>query len=304
MLDLNKVALAVAVMEAGSFAAAARVLGLPKANVSRQVAQLEASLGVRLFNRTTRRVQLTALGHVFLENATIGISHLGSAHQQLVAAKTKPTGLIRIAAPVEFGNRSLAQWIGAFLRIYDDVKIELVLTDQVVDLAGEKIDLSFQSGLPENENLVARKLWSASKILLASPDYLRRNGEPHTIGELREHDFIIQGGSLDHAALPVAGPDGTHDLVLKGRLAANGLPAALSAAVDGLGIVVAPAALALEHMTSGRLVQIMSRHDAGSGAIYAVHHGNRQMTAAARAFFEFVMEAVPQVSKAARADHS
>ncbi|WP_214473187.1 LysR family transcriptional regulator [Mesorhizobium sp. dw_380] len=297
MIDLNQVALAIAVAEAGSFSAAARALGLPKATVSRQVAQLESSLGALLFTRTTRRLEITRLGLIFFETASPGLEQLALAQQRVTAAKTNPVGRVRVAAPIEFGNRSLGRWITEFLAIYEDVEIELILNERVTDLAGQRIDVAFQPELPDNRDLIVRKLWRSPKVFLASPDYLYRCPAPNSVTELHRHTFIIQGNSLDKVEIAVTGPSETRTMLLKGRFAVDSLQAAFSASVLGLGIVIAPAALAREHIAARRLVRILPQHECGLGIMYAVHGGAPQMTAAARAFLDFVLKAVPRLAR-------
>jgi DNA-binding transcriptional LysR family regulator len=294
MVDLNKVALFARVVEAGSFSGAARGLGMPKASVSRQVAQLEASLGVRLLHRTTRRIELTAMGQVYLEEARRGLAQVDSANKRLLAVQSSPSGVIRVAAPRELGNRSLAEWIAEFLKTFEQVRIELVLTDDPVDLIAERVDVAFQVGRPVNASLVARKLWVARKILLASPGYLKRRGEPRGINDLRDHDFVVQGRSLEGVVIRLSGSKSAVVIRLHGRFSVNSGQAALRAAIGGLGIVLLPAALAADDVAAGRLRQILNRYEADTGTIYAVYPSRRHMTAAMRAFLEFIVSAVPR----------
>jgi DNA-binding transcriptional LysR family regulator len=296
MVDLNKVTLFARVVEAGSFSGAARALGMPKASVSRQVAQLESSLGARLLHRTTRRLELTTMGQAYLEEATRGLAQLESANKRLLAAQSSPGGVIRIAAPRELGNRSLTEWITEFLKMFEQVRIELVLTDDAVDLVAERVDVAFQAGRPGNASLVARKLWAVRKILLASPGYLKRRGEPNHINDLRDHDFVIQGRSLEGAVLRLSASKSAVTVRPQGRFSVDSAQAALRAAVGGLGIVLLPAALASDEVSGGSLQHILSRYEAHADAIYAVYQSRRDMTAAMRAFLEFIAGVAPQLS--------
>jgi DNA-binding transcriptional LysR family regulator len=296
VVDLNKVALFCKVVEEGSFSGAARSLSMPKASVSRQVAQLEASLGTRLLHRTTRQLQLTAIGQDYLQDAKGGLAQLESASQRLLEVRANPSGVIRVAAPREFGNRSLTDWIVEFLKKFEQVRLELVLTDEPINFLSERVDVAFQAGRPVQANLVARRLWTARKILLASPDYLKRRGEPHRIRDLRAHDFVIQGRSLKAEAWRLSASNSISTVRPEGRFSVDSAQAALRAAVSGLGIILLPAALAADDVATGRLRRVLKPYEAESRAVYVVYQNRRNLTAAVRAFIEFVVAAVPQLS--------
>ena len=296
MVDLNKVALFCKVVDEGSFSGAARSLGMPKASVSRQVAQLEASLGARLLHRTTRKLQLTGIGQDYLEDAKRGLAQLESAHQRLLEVRANPSGVIRIAALREFGNRSLTDWIVEFLKKFEEVRIELILTDEPIDFLTERVDLAFLASRPNNANLVARRLWTASKILLASRDYLERRGELHRTRDLRDHDFVIQGRSLKAEPLRLSARNSICTVRPHGRFSVDSAQAALRAAVGGVGIVLLPAALAADEVATGRLRQVVKPYEAESRAVYVVYQSGRHLAAAVRAFIEFVVAGALQLS--------
>jgi DNA-binding transcriptional LysR family regulator len=170
--DLNHVALFARVVEPGSFSGAARALAMPKATISRKIAQLEADLGARLLQRTTRRITLTELGRAYYADAAQGLASIEKARERIAASQAEPTGTLRLAAPVGFGAQKLMGWIAEFLHSHEKVRIELKLTDDAVDLIGNGIDLAFRPGKLPDSSMITRRLGTSRLALVASPDYL------------------------------------------------------------------------------------------------------------------------------------
>lgn len=287
-IDLNHVALFTRVVEAGSFTAAARDLGIPKATVSRQVAQLEASLGARLLHRTTRKLELTPLGRVYYEQASEGIGSLDDARERIAAAQAVPSGTLRVVAPVAFGTRTLLGWIAEFLELYGEVRIELKLRDESTDPLNARADIVFRTGRLPNSSLIARKLGSSRLILVASPAYLGRKGRPERIEDMERHDCVVFGPSLDSEVWRLHGPEGWLDLPVSGRIAVEGSHAELQTALAGLGIALLPLALTSAHMREGRLEQVLPDYGVDGGELHAVYASNRHMSSALRAFLDFI----------------
>ncbi|MGF1623765.1 MAG: LysR family transcriptional regulator [Alphaproteobacteria bacterium] len=288
MTDLNHIVLFARVVEAGSFSAAARALGVPKATVSRNVAQLEESLGARLLQRTTRRVELTALGRAYYEEAARGLSSLESARERIAAAQIEPSGTLRVTAPVAVGSRKLIVWIAEFLELHRKVRIELKLTDAPVDPIEERADVSIRTGQLPNSSLIVRKLGSSPRILLASAGYLEKRGVPGRIEDLPRHDCIVFGPSLDSEVWRLRGPNGWRDVPVTGRIAVYGSHAEVQAALAGLGIALLPTALVSDYLRSGRLQQVLPNYGGDVGTIHAVYPSHRHMPMALRAFLDFV----------------
>lgn len=297
MIDLNHVRLFAKVVEAGSFSHAARALGLPKATVSRNVARLERELGVRLLHRTTRKLELTGPGRSYYDEAAVGLQRVELANQATAALQAVPTGTLRVTAPVEFGNRNLIGWVAEFLARFAGVRVELILRDDMVDLIAERIDVAFRTGELPSSSFIARKLGPARRVVLASPRYLKRRGEPRRIEDLAQHDCVVFGRALDHAVWRVDGAHGSREIPVRGRIAVDSAYAALRAATAGLGLALLPAALAAKDLRAGRLRQVLPAHGAVRGALYALSPSNRHMSAALRAFLDLVEEraaAMPQ----------
>lgn len=287
-MNLNDIAVFLRVAEAGSFTRAARTLGLPKTTVSRKVAGLETALGVRLIHRTTRSVSLTDAGNRYYRACSEGLARLEAASATMSGTTQVPSGTIRVSAPADFGNYFLADLVAEFLRQHERVRIELVLTDASLNLVEERIDLAFRTGRLPDSSLVARKLGPADRVLCASPRYLDAAGVPRRVADLRHHDCIVFGASLDNATWTIDGPGGARSVPVKGRIAVNVMAFAMRAAVAGLGIAHLPAALAARDIEAGRLKVVLPGFAAARGGVYAVYPSSRHVPAAVTAFVDFV----------------
>ncbi len=286
MVDLNHVALFVKVVETGSFSTAARALGVPKSTISRQIARLEADLGARLLHRTTRRLELTALGRRYYDEVRDGLERLASATDHVSATQAVPSGTIRVAAPVEMGARQIMEIVPEFLRTYPEVAVELVLHDGIVDLVAERIDVAFRTGRMPSSSLVARKLGPARRLLVASPSYLAARGTPRRLADLHAHDCIVFGPTVDAATWRLDGPDGRVEIRVRGRLAVDAARAALLAACAGVGVALLPDGVVREDLDAGRLRQVLPRYAVEGGGLYLVYPSRRHPSSALRAFVE------------------
>src|SRR5688572_26804492 len=202
-MDLNETLAFVCVARSGSFTAAARSLGLPKATISRRVARLEARLEVRLLQRSTRRTSLTEVGRVYYERSLHAISELENAERLLADVTNKPSGVLRVTTSFDFGRDHLASWLPLFHQRHPEVQLELELTQRRVDLIAEGIDVAIRGGSLADSSLIARRLFESRLILCATPAYLRRQGEPRTLAELAEHQCLAFSRRWS-----LTGPDG------------------------------------------------------------------------------------------------
>lgn len=175
--------------DSGSFSAAAKVLDLTPAAISKSVGQLETGLKVRLFNRTTRQLSLTEEGRRLIEQARIGISALQTANE-LAGDKGEPEGLVRLSCSVGFGRRFILPLLPAFNDLYPKVPVELSMSDHLVDLVKDGFDIGIRGGSEPPEGMVARKICSLNTVLVATPRYLKRKGTPKHFTELAEHDLL------------------------------------------------------------------------------------------------------------------
>lgn len=205
------------------------------------------------------------------------------------AAQAAPAGTLRVTAPVELGTRYLMDWIAEFLATADNVRIELILRDGLVDLVQERIDVAFRTGRLESSSYVARRIGPTRRILIASPSYLRKRGMPRQIADLRQHDCVVFGSSLEHAVWRLNGPNGRREVAVSGRIAVDGGRAALKAALAGLGIALLPTGLAADDVKAGRLLTVLPRYSVDGGGLYVVYPSNRHMPVALRMFVDFAI---------------
>lgn len=285
-MDLNDVALFARVVEAGGFTAAARALGLPKTSVSRRIAALERDVGVRLLHRTTRSLRPTEAGRLYYERSAAALRAIEEANRQLAEASEEPVGTLRISAPVGFASYFLADATFEFLATYPRAQVDLLLTDDRLNLVEEGIDLAFRTGALADSTLVARKLGSTQKILCASREYLARRGMPSTPSDLAAHDCIIAGNALVGTHWSLEGPEGTETVPVTGRIAANMMELTLAAAIQGLGIAQLPVSVAAAAIRSGKLKRVLRRYAAAVGGLYAVYPSSRHLSPAVKAFVE------------------
>lgn len=300
MIDLNALAVFVSVVEAGSFTGGAAALGLPKGSVSRKISGLEAELGVRLINRTTRKLSLTDMGRVYYEQCRDGLHKLDAAHRLIGETQSVPRGVLRISAPADTGVGGLTDWIAAYLKRYDQAKIEVVLSDRYVDLIEQRIDLAFRAGRLQDSTFVARKLVTTTRVLCASPDYLKRRGAPKIVDDLRAYDGIVHGNQVDGTVWVLHGPEGEVSVPVGGRIAGHNMRLVLNAALAGLGIALIPQTIARDGIASGRLRQVLKSYASPEQGLYAIYPSGRQLSANIRAFLDIAVEMIEAEREAFR----
>lgn len=299
-LDLNDVAVFNRVAESGSFSAAARELGLPRATASRVVARLEAAVGAQLLYRTTRRVELTELGRAYHETTSEGLGLVGAAGEAVMAARAEPTGLLRVAAPINFGTMSLIPWISEFLERHEKVRISLRLVDHHIDPLAERLDVAILAGRQPDSSHLSRQLAVSSLILVASPRYLGRRGTPDTLEAVGAHDFVLFTSDRGSETWTLDGPGGEVEVLVSGRINVQGPHAELGAALSGLGIALLPAAVTTPYIEMGELTRVLPDYGRRGGVITAVFPANRHQPAALRAFLDFLVAKMAEKPSARR----
>jgi DNA-binding transcriptional LysR family regulator len=238
-LDLNQVSAFVQVVEARSFTAAARALGLPKSSVSRRVSALERTLRTRLLQRSTRRLVLTEAGQVYFERARAALAGLVDAGATVADMSREIAGPIRFSAGGD-NTGFLISIIRDFLARYPRVQIDAVFTPRRVDLLAEGFDLALRAGPLIDSSLIARRLGRTDLRLFASRDYLRQEGRPRRLAELAAHRFVLFGEAGRRNQLTVTGPAGDETVAINGPLIVNDLAFAVDAAAAGIGIALIP----------------------------------------------------------------
>ncbi len=284
--DLNDILIFTKVVEAGSFTAAARGLGLPNSTVSRRVARLEDHLGIRLLQRTTRRLSLTDAGRLYYDRGTQVFAGLEEAEHILAETRSTPKGRVRVTAPVE--HTLVMRLVRPFLEMYPGVHLDLELTNRYVNLVEEGYDVAIHAGSLADSSLVASKLMDSPFRLVASPAYLELRGEPGRIQELSDHDCIVFGGTSIHASWSFSVGRKTVKVPIRGRVAVNHLQAAREAALAGLGIAMLPAMVCGEDIRSRRLRAVLAGSAPPAVPVWILYPGGRYLAPAARAFVEFV----------------
>ena len=280
----------VQVVEQGSFARAASRLGLSTSACSRQVAELEAHLGSRLLNRTTRRLSLTETGQAFFERSVQLLSDLDDAEQMAAQSAQSPRGTLRMTCSSTFGIRHLAPAMADFQAAHPDMRFDLSLSERIVDLVEEGFDLGVRIGQVGSQNLVARKLGETRLVACASPDYLLRRGAPATPADLADHNCFVYAHASPPGTWRFIGRDGReHSVRVRGNLVCNSGDLLMAAALQGAGIVYEPSVIVGPALREGRLVRLLAGYESPPSDIWAVYPTRRHLSAKVRSFVDFLV---------------
>jgi DNA-binding transcriptional LysR family regulator len=283
------------VVESGSFAKAADRLGLSTSAASRHVAELEGHLQTRLLNRTTRRVSLTESGRAFYERAVQLLADLGEAEQEASSATVVARGTIRLTTSVNFGVRHVAPAIAEFMARHPEVRFDVSLSDRVVDLVEEGLDLAIRIGPPGPDNLVARKLGETRLVPCASPEYLAKHGAPKTPEELERHNCFTYEYVNPRNLWRFRDRSGAERAVrVAGRLHSNNGDLLAEVAAQGAGVVFEPAFIVGPEVRAGRLVPLLQDFVSPAVPIYALYPSRKHLSAKVRRFVEFLVERFAQ----------
>lgn len=291
MIDLNGMALFVAVVDAGSLSAAARQLGLPKSTVSRRLTQLESALKTPLLHRSTRSLALTDIGRAYVERARPLVREAAAIEDELLARTSRPSGLVRISATTGFGQMVLGPVLCSFMRIEPDVRFELSLTDARVNLLQQNVDIAIRMGTLDDAELLSRKIASVTRLLCASPSYLATCEQPETPTDLIAHDCIVTSARLDRWSFA----DGT-EVRVPWRLATGSIALARDAAVGGHGIALLPRFLIADDLASGKLMQVLPDHPLPKAEATALYPRDRVPSIATKVLLDHL---VSQLSRQA-----
>ena len=290
-IDLNRIATFVRVVDTGSFTRAAKQLGVPVSSVSRAVARLETEIGVRLLQRTTRKLSVTDAGQHFFERMQHVISEAEEATLAAAGFGSNPRGLVRISAPLRLGgDQRFAEIIAKLVRRHPGLVIELGLSNRFVDLIGEGIDLAVRAGALPDSSLVARRLAGSSLGVFASPDYLARRGQPRRPAELVNHDCLSYGGRAGKLPWRLAGPSGEQTIVVSGPVICDDMFFLLDAALVGMGLALVPVEIVGSELSAGRLVRVLPRYSYPGGGIYLVWPSQKLVPARVVAARELLIE--------------
>ncbi len=290
---LKNMHLFVEVAKASSFRRAGEVLDLPSSTVSRRIAELERDVGVRLFHRTTRRVELTEAGQRYFENCKRIVKEAELAHQQLVDMQEKPSGLIRASLPVDFSVMYLPRLLADFAKRYPDIQFDFSLTPVQADLMADSIDLVIRMAAPKEQNVIARNIANLSTGLYASPDYLANREHPKRPEDLLTHD-CLRIRDTPWKLHSVIG-DKTCTVAVDGQFVANNIGFLRAMALNGQGIVTLAEVMAEPDISQNKLVKVLPDWSPPTVPIYVLTV-TRLLPAKVRAFVDYLVEHLTQLS--------
>jgi DNA-binding transcriptional LysR family regulator len=273
-----------------SFAEAGRRLGLTRSAVSKAVAELERSLGARLIDRTTRQVSPTEAGMAYYERCVAILAQVEETEIQISRLHDEPRGVLKVNAPMSFGMLYLGAAVADFMLRYPDLHVELTLDDRFIDPLAEGVDVTLRIGALADSSLIARRLVPARRVVVASPDYIARNGAPQTLADLAGHRCfsyghasIAQRWQLTDGGKPISVP-------ITPTFSSNNGDVLREAALRGIGITPLPTFLVGPDIKAGRLAIVLPDHQPAPLGIFALYAPNRYLAAKTRMFIDFLVE--------------
>ena len=282
----------VRVASAGSFSQAARQLGVSTVSVSRNVQRLESELGVRLLNRTTRRVSLTEEGRALFETSRGALAELEAAHDSIAENRSEPAGLVRFTSASAFGRLYVLPLLSELRARYPRIEVELSLADRLIDMVAESYDIGIRIGEIPDSNTVVRKLADVPRFVVASPQYLTRHGAPQTPGQLAAHECIRYRSIA--SGRPVRWEFGrgaqTQAYDVHGHLILNDVLAVCDATIAGLGLAQLPTFIATPHIRDGRLVPVLTHYAPAQFPVSLYYPARRLQAMRARVLIDFILQ--------------
>ena len=276
----------IAVAESNSFTLAAERLGISVVKVSRCVSTLEQSLAVKLLHRTTRKVALTDAGKLYYQNCKPLVEGLEQAEFAVTQMQQQAKGLIRLTAPVTYGERFIGPLLNDFLQLHPQLDIELILTNQQLDLIEQGIDVAIRLGKLNDSSMIAKRLSSRQLYVCASPEYIEKNGEPHTLSELSQHQCL--NGTLPYWRFMEQGKAKT--IKIHGRVTCNSGQVLFDSAIKGIGLVQLPDYYVHSALKEQKLIEVLSQYRDCTEGIWALYPHNRQLSYKIKLLIEFLQE--------------
>ncbi|GAA4648986.1 LysR substrate-binding domain-containing protein [Kistimonas scapharcae] len=275
----------VAVVDANSFTGAAKQLDVSVAHVSRKVNTLEQRLGAKLFYRSTRKVTLTESGNLYYQHCRQLLVGLEEADRAVADLNGDPRGLLKMTAPVFYGEHFVAPLVNQFLCDHPELRLEFTLTNEKLDLISQGYDLAIRLGKLEDSSLIARKIGRRTQYVCGSPDYFHRYGQPHTLGELSQHQCLH--GSVDVWRFLEHGQE--KYFRVHGQWRCNSGLALKDASLRGLGLVQLPDYYVEKHFKRGELVSVLDQYRLPDDGIWAVYPQNRHLSPKVRLLVEYLI---------------
>ena len=302
-MDLDGIAVFVKVVQAGSFSQAAKLLNMPNSTVSAKVAALEKRLGVTLLQRTTRRLHLTEPGAGYFRRCLQALEGLQAAESELESERSETKGVLRLTAPVELGRSALPPVLDVLLKRHPAIEIDLIITNRLVDLVAENIDVAVRAGPLKDSALIAKRFVLGQFGLWASPSYLKNNSVPRNPNELKEHD-CLRFAPFTGRKLQLTNGRERAQIALAGRITADDFEALRALAVLGWGIALLPSFLCAEEAKERKLVSVLPNWRGDSVTISVVYPAQRFVSPKIRAFITAAEELWSATNaEAKRTDH-
>lgn len=289
-MDLSAMEVFARVVEARSFSGAARRLGMSKSVVSKHITRIERKLGVRLLNRTTRRLSLTEVGATFYESCAQIVAQAEEAELVATRSHSEPRGLLKVNVPVAFGVRHIAPALAEFSAPYPELRIDMTFNDRSVDLAEEGYDVAMYIAERLEEGLISRRLAPIRKTVCAAPEYWRRNGKPDTPRDLARHNCIAYADLTVENEWCFTGRGAYERVSIDGNLRVNNENALWRAALGGSGVALLPTFIVGEDLQSGALEAVLADYTVPPTSVYAVYLPNRHLSAKVRTLIDFFVE--------------
>ncbi|ALS99573.1 LysR family transcriptional regulator [Lacimicrobium alkaliphilum] len=284
-MDTNE-ALFIRIVEAGSLKAAAEQLGTDPSNVSRRIAALEHRLQVRLLQRSTRRSSPTEAGSIYYEGLRRLLDEQQALESKLRGARDTPSGLLKVAAPHDFGSHFIAPVLQEMVRTAPDLQVELILGSQFEDLRAQGIDVAVRIGQLPDSSLICRRLGNVPRVIVASPDYLARKGVPSKPADLRQHDFIFYTRMQQQRQLRFGTGKQAQQLNVRGKLIINSVSAIRKLVEAGEGMHLGPVWAFREGLESGQLVSVLPDYPQQSFPLHALYLSTAYVPAKIRQFID------------------
>ena len=291
-MDLNDIKVFISVVEAGSFSGASKNLAMPATTVSRKVVQLEASLGVKLLHRSTRKLSMTEEGRHYFHLCQQHLIALEEANDAVMQAQAKPKGKIRISSPFDFSMQYAQPWITEFLKEYPEISIELDTSDSYVNMVENRIDVAFRSGQLQDSSLIARRIGPKHSVCCASPEFLKTVKKVIHPDDLTKLNCLIMGKSLSASHWQFIKNKQQYQVTVSGRYATTSMHLIIDSALNGLGIAYVPIALVKDHLESGRLVEVLADFETPKSNMFLIYQSHKYMTKSIRLFIDHVIEKV------------
>ncbi|MCQ4053586.1 LysR family transcriptional regulator [Aeromonas jandaei] len=285
-VDLELMGLFATVVEQGSFTRAAELMGMPKSSVSQKISRLEAQLGVRLLQRTTRRLSLTPQGEIYVEHCQGLLTLARSANLAMARLRSAPAGRVRITAPEATGTLLLGRILAEFRALYPEVVLELTLSDEQLDLVGEGYDLALRAAPLKDSSLICRRIGQVPRHLVAAPAYLAAHGMPQQLSDLGRYACLV------HSALPLW-PLQEGGWRPQGACISNSLLALRELAINEGGIALLPHHVCEGDLASGRLQKVLPELAVPPNPFYLIYPSREHLAPALRTLMDFVAERLP-----------